>query len=190
MSYLIYQVLKLKEFLLAAGVSGILMMAAFLFAAARPKQGMKEYGWQALFFSVKGKDMVYLAVLMLQVLFAVSAVLGQVTVERIHLLVLAALCLLRILLLPGAVSAVADAGSAVLTAAMLMADNLLAGFLRQAGRDWWITVMHVFLCIFIVEFALYSFFRGLQRLLQIREKGGVLMGIRMLAGRRRRRADE
>ncbi len=190
MSYVIYQVLKLKEFLLLTGISGIAMMAVFLFAAARPKSGMKDYRWQALFFTLRGKDVWYLSVLVLQALFALSAVLGQVTVERIHLLVLAALCILRILLLPGVVSAAADAGSAALTAVMLMADNLLAGFLRQAGRDWWITVMHVLLCMFIVEFALYSFFRGLQRLLQIREKGGVLTGIRALTGRRRRRADE
>lgn len=189
MSYLIYQILKLKEFLMAAGVAGIVMMTGFLLLAARPKKGMKQYGWQAMFFSLNVRDIWYLAVIVMQLLFAWSSVAWQVTIERIHITVLAALCLMKILLCPGLVSAVTDMGSAVLLAAMLLVDNLLTGFMKQAGRDWWIGAMHILLCVFIAEFALYYFFRGVQQLLRAKGKDGVLLGIRWPAGNRRRKID-
>lgn len=189
MSYLIYQILKLKEFLMASGAAGIVMMTGFLLLAARPKKGMKQYGWQAMFFALNVRDIWYLAVISLQLLFAWSSVAGQVSIERIHIMVLAALCLMKILLRPGVVRAVTDMGCTGLLAAMLLVDNLLAGFIKQAGRDWWIRAMHVLLCVFIAEFALYYFFRGVQQLLRAKERGGALFGIRWPVRNRRRKAD-
>ena len=189
MSYLIYQIVKLEAFLIAAGLAGIVMVTGFLLLAVRPKRGIKQYGWQALFFSMGLRDIWYMAVLVLQLLFAWSSVAAQVSIDRIHVVLLAVLCVLKILLRPGLASAFTDVGSNVLMIVMLLADNLLAGFMKQAVRDWGIRGMHILLCVFIVEFALYCFFRGLWQLLKAKGEDGVRLGIRWQAGRRRRRTD-
>ena len=43
MGMLTYQILKLKEFILTAGVMGLFLMLAFLVMAVRPKRGMAHY---------------------------------------------------------------------------------------------------------------------------------------------------
>lgn len=191
MSYLIYQTAKLKEFMAASGMAGIIIMTGFLLMAVRPKRGMKQYGWQALFFSMSIRDIWYMAVIILQFLFAFSSVAAQVSIDRIHVVLAVVLCILRIILKPGIAGILTDMGSAALILIMLLADNLLAGFLKQSVRDWGIRGMHMLLCIFIVEFALYYFFRGLWQLLKAKGRGrdGVRLGIRWRAGRPGRRAD-
>lgn len=189
MSYLIYQTAKLKEFIVASGIAGVIIMTGFLLMAVRPKRGMRQYGWQALFFSMGIRDIGYMAVITLQFLFAFSSVAGQVSIDRIHVVLAAALCILRILLKPGMVGIFTDMGSTALILIMLLADNLLAGFLKQTVRDWGIRGMHMLLCIFIVEFAMYYFFRGLWQLLKAKGREGDRLGIRWRGGRPGRRAD-
>lgn len=192
MSYLVYQILKLDAFLIGAGLTGAAMMVVFLLWAVRPKRGPAQYRKQAFFYGLTAADVAYLSAAALQAVFAASAVLGQVQIERIHLYTVAALWLVRTGAKPVPVPALVDAAYSVLMTVVLLVCNLLAGFMGQTGGDLWIWSMYGLLNLFVIELALYYFLYSLRPLLREREEGpgglpfGVkLPALKLRAGRRK-----
>lgn len=166
MSYLIYQILKLKEFLMAAGLTGLVMMTVFLLWAVRPKKGVIHYKGQGFFFQQGMGDILYLNSAALQLIFAVSSLVGRVSIDRVHIVLLAAICLMKAAAKPRIVWIAADTGYSVLLVILLLVNNMLAGFIWQTRADMWARMMYYLLCIFILEFAVYYFFKQLQNLLK------------------------
>lgn len=165
MSYLIYQILKLKEFLLASGLAGMVMMILFLLWAVRPKRGIAQYGGQGFFFGQGLRDILYVNGAVLQLIFVLSSLLGKVSVDRVHIVLLAALCLLKLLAKPQIIWMIADAGYSVLLLLLLLVSSMLDGFIWQSSADIWARMMYYLLCIFIAELSIYYFFKQLQNLL-------------------------
>lgn len=170
MSYLIYQILKLKEFLITVCLAGLVMMIVFLLWAVRPKRGIVQYGWQAFFFRQGGRDILYLNGVVMQLIFAVTSVIGKVSIDRIHIVLLAAICLLKFVSKPQVFWAAADICYSGLLFLLLLVNNMLAGFIWQTRTDQWARTMYLLLCIFIVELAVYYFFKQLQHLLEKKER--------------------
>lgn len=166
MNYLIYQILKLKEFLIASGITGLVLMVVFLLWAVRPKRGLMWYGGQAFFFRQGVRDILYLSGAGLQLIFAVSSLLGKVSIDRIHIVLLAAIGFLKLLVHPQIIWTIADIGYSMLLLVLLLVNNMLAGFIWQTRADMWARTMYYLLCIFIMEFAVYYFFKQLQNLLR------------------------
>lgn len=164
MSYLFYQILLVKEFIIGTGIAGIVMMVGFLLLAVRGKRGFKHYGLQALFFRRNGGEMLFLSCAVLQFVMVVSCVLCGVSLERIHLLILALLCLVRFLAVPELGILFGDMLHMVLLTVALLAGNLLSGYIRQSSQDVWFLTMYWLLNIFIVEYAVYYFMRSIQLL--------------------------
>ena len=170
MNYLIYQILKLREFLLASGLAGMIMMILFLLWAVRPKKGIVQYGGQGLFFGQRMRDILYINGAALQLIFALSSLVGKVSIDRIHMVLLAAVCLLKLLAKPQILWMIADAGYSMLLLALLLVGNMLDGFIWQTRADMWARMMYYLLCIFIAEFSVYYFFKQLQNLLNKQQR--------------------
>lgn len=170
MSYLIYQILKLREFLIAGCLSGLVMMIVFLLWAVRPKRGIAQYGWQAFFFQRDVRDILYLNGAVMQLIFAVTSVAGKVSIDRIHIVLLVVVCLFKFLMKPQILWTAVDMGYSGLLLLLLLVNNMLAGFIWQTRTDRWARTMYFLLCIFIVELAVYYFFKQLQHLLEKTEK--------------------
>lgn len=168
MNYLIYQILKIKEFLMAGCLVSLVMMIVFLLWAVRPKRGISQYGWQAFFFRQGFKNMLYLNGCILQLLFAVTSVVWGVSMNQIHMVLLAAISVLKLLARPNLFWAAADAGYGGLLFVLLLVSNMLSGFIWQSRTDVWARVMYYLLSVFIIELAVYYFFKQLQHLLEER----------------------
>lgn len=164
MSYLFYQVLLVKEFIIGAGAAGVCMTVGFLLLAARGKRGFKHYGVQALFFRRNTGEMLFLSCAVLQFVMVISCIVCRVPLERIHLLILAALCAVRFLAAPEAGIFWGDMLHMGLLVIALLAGNLLDGYIRQSSQDIWFLLMYWFLNIFIAEYAVYYFIRSIQLL--------------------------
>ncbi|MCD7807493.1 MAG: hypothetical protein LUH19_09190 [Lachnospiraceae bacterium] len=162
MSYFIYQILKLKDFLAWSGVVGLLFLIVSLVWAVRPKRGPLHYGPQAFFFRRSVRETLYLAGTILQLTFVVSSVAGQVTIERIHLYLAVALWLEVTVAKPGVKSSLANAAYLDFAVVVLLICNLFAGFLNTIAADIWLRLMYVLLNVFALELAFYNFFRCIQ----------------------------
>ncbi|MCD8078468.1 MAG: hypothetical protein LUE63_08890 [Lachnospiraceae bacterium] len=181
MSYLIYQILKLRAFLLGTGVAGLLLMIVFLIWAVRPKRGPMHYGLQSFFFHLTLRDTVYLSSTLLQLLFALSMVTSRATVERIHLYMIVGFCLVKFVTRPGIPSLALDAVYSVLLTVLLLVCNLFGGFLNQSEADLILVCMYGLLMLLTVEFSIWYFVRCLRVL--TKERATPARTLRGLVGR-------
>jgi len=164
MSYLFYQVLLVKEFMIGTGIAGIMMMIGALLLAVRGKRGFKHYGIQALFFRRNAGEMLFLSCAVLQFVMVISCIVCKVPLERIHLLILAVLCVIRFMTVPEAGVLFGDMLHMGLLVIALFAGNLLDGYIQQSSKDVWFMMMYWLLNIFIAEYAIYYFMRSVQLL--------------------------
>ena len=165
MSFLTYQVLALKEFILTAGIMAAVLMVLFLAMAVRPKRGAAHYGIQALFFRQTWKESAYLAADVLQLAFAVSCLVCRTELQTVHILTAGALCLVKLAALPHALSFLSDLLYTAFLILTLLASSLLRGFMGQASFDPWLMAVYWMLQIFILEYAVYDFLHSFQMLL-------------------------
>lgn len=170
MSYLVYQILKMKDFLIWAGLAGLVLMIVFLLWAVRPKRGPSHYGAQAFFFRRRAWDIVYLNGTILQLLFVLSSVFGQVTIERVHLYLAASFCIIKLMGKPAWVPVLWDVGYTIFMPAVLLVCNLFAGFMGQTGTDFWILSMYGLLNLFSIELSVYYFLKCIQHMTAEPEK--------------------
>lgn len=164
MSWLFYQILLVKEFIIETGIAGCVLMTGFLLLAVRGKRGFRHYGIQAFFFHRNVGEMLFLSCAILQLMMVLSCVLCGVTLERIHLLILAVLCVIRFLSVPELGILTGDILHTGLLITAMLAGNMLNGYLRQSSHDIWFSLMYWFLNIFIIEYAVYYFMRSIQLL--------------------------
>lgn len=184
MGMLTYQILKLKEFILTAGVMGLFLMLAFLVMAVRPKRGMAHYGFQAFFLNRSRKETLYLSASFLQLAFAVSCLVCRTELATAHLAAAGALCLIKAAALPSAVSILSDILYSVFLVLALLASGLLDGFLRQTSGDPWLLAVYWLLQIFILEYAVYECAHSLQVLLG---RSRLFEGMKIRRERRRKK---
>lgn len=189
MSFLSYQVLALKEFILTAGIMGAVLTVLFLALAVRPKHGAAHYGIQAMFFRQTWKETLYLAADVLQLAFAASCLLCRTELQTAHILAAGTLCLIKLAVLPHLISFLTDALYTAFLILTLLASSLLRGFMGQASFDPWLMAVYWMLQVFILEYALYDFLHSFQVLLG-RESLDREAGRRKERRSRRRRAQK
>ena len=165
MSFLIYQILQLKEFMLTACILGAFTMLFFLVLAARPKRGPADYGIQAFFLHRTWRETVYMSCSILQGAFALSCLVCRTQLSTAHLLLAGSLCVVKAVMLPNAVSFLTDVLYTSFLIAALLAANLLAGFMQQVSSDIWLRAVYWLLQIFILEYALYDCVHSFQVML-------------------------
>ena len=165
MSFLIYQIVKLKSFIITASVLGILLMLTGLVLAVRPKRGLGDYGMQAFFLHRDYKECLYLSCTLLQLAFAVSCLVSGTELSTIHLLLIGALCIGKAAAFPSPISFVTDVLYSVFLVFVLLASNLLHGYLQQISGDAGLLVVYWLLKIFILEYALYDSLHSVQVML-------------------------
>lgn len=184
MSMLTYQILKLKEFILTAGIMGVFLMLAFLVMAVRPKRGMAHYGVQAFFLNRSNKEILYLSASFLQLAFAVSCLICRNELSTAHLMAAGLLCVLKAAAVPSVVSVLSDILYSVFLVLALLASNLLHGFLQQSAGDAWLLVIYWLIQIFILEYAVYDCLHSTQVLLG---RNRIFAGVKLRRERRARK---
>ena len=165
MSFLSYQILQLKDFILCSLGLGFVLMLSFLVMAVRPKRGPAQYGIQAFFLNRSNKECIYLSCSFLQLSFAVSCLICRTELTSAHLMLAGALCVVKLCMLPSLLSFAADALYSVFLVFSLLAAGLLEGYLQQGAFDAGLLAVNLLLRIFILEYAVYDMLHSIQVML-------------------------
>lgn len=169
-NYILYPILELKGYIVITVIFLFLLTLLVLYLMARKKSGMEAFEWQALFLGRTRREIVWIALGISQVTFVLASVFFFVPMGTVQFAALAFLCAAKGILglSPGSIPGEAVFGG--LTAAALMAGNLLIDYMKETGMDLYILLIWAMLCLFVIQYSFYYFIKGLERMLQQHER--------------------
>lgn len=171
-SYILYPVLELQNYIRVMLCLLILLTAFVLFFMGRKKGGIADFKWQALYFGRSARELWLMAFGASQMCFVIAAALFPETMGTVQITALALLCAVRGILGLSLQGLAAEAIYGLLMGAALTIENLLRDYMRETGVELYIGVIWALLALFIVQYSIYYFIRGLERMLQRHEKAG------------------
>lgn len=169
-SYILYPVLELQNFIWL--MLGLLFLETVLvlFFMGQKKRGIGDFKWQALFFGRSVRELLLMALGASQMCFVIAAALFPESMGTVQIAALAVLCAVRGVLGLSLQGIVSEAVYGLLMGAALMIENLLRDYMQETGVELYIGAIWVLLAVFIVQYSVYYFIRGLERMLQRHEK--------------------
>lgn len=171
-SYILYPVLELQNFIRAMLGLLFLVTALVLFFMGQKKRGIGDFKWQALFFGRSARELWLMAFGAAQMCFVIAAALFPESMGTVQITALAVLCAVRGILGLSPQGFVSEIVYGLLMGAALMIENLLWDYMQETGVELYIGVIWALLALFIVQYSIYYFIRGLERMLQKHEKAG------------------
>lgn len=168
--YIIYQILELRGFILLLLAVMFLFTVFLFFSMGKKKQGMRDFKWQMLFLGLSYREILLLALGISQVCFVSSVILFSSSVGLIQITAIAILCILRGIIGLSPAGFLGEMIYGVLSVAALFIENLLRDYMRETGVELYIGVIWGLLSLFILQYSIYYFVKGVERILQQHEK--------------------
>jgi len=168
-NYLLYPIVELKGFIILSVLLLFLTTGLVLFLMGRKRQGIISFGWQALFLGRTKRELLWMCLGLSQMAFVLAMIFFFTTIGRVQLTAWALLCVAKGLVglsISGFFSEVFYGG---MTAAALLTGNLLIDYMEDTGLDLYIFLVWALLSLFVIQYGLYSFVRGLERMLRQHE---------------------
>lgn len=169
-NYLLYPVLELKGFILLCVGALFILTFLSLYFMGRKKSGMGDFGWQALFFCMTGRELVWLTLGISQICFVFSIIFFAVPMGLVQITALTLLCVLRGVLELSAVGLAGEILYGLMTGAALFVENLLRDYMAETGVEIYIGLIWGLLCLFVLQYSIYYFIKSLERILLRHEK--------------------
>ncbi len=169
-NYILYPIVELKGFIILSVIFLFFCTALVLFFMGRAKAGMEAFRWQALFLGRTRREIIWMSMGISQIAFVVSTVCFFVPMGTVQITALALLCVMKGILglsLGGFIGELVFGG---LTGTALMAGNLLMDYMKETGVDVYILLIWAMLSLFVIQYGIYFFIKGLERMLQQHER--------------------
>lgn len=171
-NYLLYPVLELKGFILFSMGALFFLTVCSLFIMGRKKDGIGNFGWQALFFSLNRREIFRAALGISQVCFVFSIILFKVPMGIVQIAALGVLCLTRGLLELSLTGFAGEILYGLMMGVALFVENLLRDYMEETGTDLYIGLIWGLLCLFVLQYSIYYLIKGLERILRRHERAG------------------
>ena len=169
-NYILHLILELKGYIILSVAAVFALTVMTLIFMGRKKQGMEDFGWQGLFFGRSRRELCLMAFGISQVTFVFSMVFFFVPVGTVQIAALAALCVAKGLLGLSASGFLGEVFWGCMTGAALMTGNLLLDYMEETGTDPYIWLIWALLSLFVLQYSIYFFIKGLERMLRRHEK--------------------
>lgn len=168
-SYILYPVLELQNFIRV--MLGFLIIATVLvlFYMGQKKRGIGDFKWQALYLGRSARELWLMAFGASQMCFVTATALFPESIGTVQITALVILCVARGILGLSLQGFVSEIVYGLLMGAALMIENLLWDYMQETGVELYIGVVWALLALFIVQYSIYYFIRGLERMLQRNE---------------------
>ncbi len=166
-NYVLQAVLELRGFiLLMVAIFIFLSMSTLVFMGKR-KPGIGSFGiWEALLISSNQRGLCQLSLGFLEIGFVAALLLKPAPMGRGQLILLILLCLSQGCIGWSVESLLAELLYGMMAAAALTAGGLLHDFMAETGFDWYILVIRILLSGFMIQYSLYHFVKGVERILR------------------------
>ena len=171
-NYVLYPVLELRHFIRIMTGTLVLMTLFVLFLMGQRKRGIGDFKWQALFLGRTPREMWYMAFGAAQVCFILSVTLFSGSMGTVQIAALGLLCIAKSILGLSVQGFFGELFYGGLMGAALAIENLLRDYMRETGVELYIGTIWALLALFIVQYSIYYFIRGLERMLLRHEMAG------------------
>ena len=171
-NYLLYPVLELKGFILFSMGTLVFLTVCSLFIMGRKKDGIGDFGWQALLFGLNRRDIFRVALGISQVCFVFSSIVFKVPMGIVQIAALAVLCLVRGLLELSLAGFAGEILYGLMMGTALFVENLLRDYMEETGAELYIGLIWGLLCLFVLQYGIYYLMKGLERILRGHERVG------------------
>ncbi len=169
-NYILYPIVELKGFIIFSVIFLFFGTAMVLYFMGRAKAGMEAFRWQALFLGRTRREIIWMCLGISQIALVVSTICFFVPMGIVQITALALLCATKGFLglsLGGFMGELLFGG---LTGTALMAGNLLMDYMKETGVDVYILLIWAMLSLFVIQYGIYFFIKGLERMLQRHER--------------------
>ena len=169
-NFILYPIVELKGFIIFSVIVLFFSTVMVLFFMGRTKAGMEAFRWQALFLGRTRREIVWMCLGISQISLVVSTVCFFVPMGIVQIAALGLLCVVKGILglSPGGFFGELVFGG--LTGTALMAGNLLMDYMKETGVDVYILLIWAMLSLFVIQYGIYFFIKGLERMLQQHER--------------------
>lgn len=169
-NYILYPIVELKWFIVFSVILLFFGTAMVLLFMGRAKAGMEAFRWQALFLGRTRREIVWMCLGISQIAFVISTVCFFVPMGNVQITALALLCVARGILGLSPSGFFGELLFGGLTGTALMAGNLLMDYMNETGVDLYILLIWAMLSLFVIQYGIYFFIKGLERMLQQHER--------------------
>lgn len=172
MNNILYPILQLKEFIIIS-VAVLAVLSVFVFIAmGRGERGLNDFGWQMLFPGLNKRELLYVALGVSQICLILSLPVSDSSIGEVQIVALVLLCLLKGICGLSITGFLGEAFYTVLMGAALSIGNLLRDYMRETGIEFYIGTIWILLVLFITQYSIYYFLKGLERMLRKHETKG------------------
>lgn len=169
MNNILYPILELKEFIIIS-VAVLAVLSVIVFAAmGRGERRLDRFGWQMLFAGLNKRELLYVAFGISQICLIVSLPVSDSSIGVVQAAALAAICILKGICGLSLAGFFGEVLYAVLMGAALSIGDLLRDYMRETGIEFYIGTIWILLVLFVMQYSIYYFLKGLERMLRKHE---------------------
>lgn len=168
--YVLYPVVELRGYIILTVVLLFLLTAAVLVLMGRRRRGLETFQWQAVFLGLSKREILWMAMGLSQIVFVAAMIFFFDSVGTVHLAALAILCVVKAVLGLSFTGIIGEVVYGGLTGVALLTGNLLLDYMNETGLDVYIFLIWVLLSLFVLQYSVYYFIKGLERMLWRHER--------------------
>lgn len=171
-NYILYPIVELRGYIILTVMVLFLLTLLVFYMMGKKKSGLGRFGLQSILFNRTRREVLWMCLGISQVTLIFSVIVFFVPVGTVQITALAFLCVGKGLLglsFPGLVGELVFGG---LTGTALMTGNLLMDYMKETGTDMYILLIWGLLSLFVMQYAVYFFIKGMERMLRQHERAG------------------
>lgn len=172
MNNILNPILELKAFIISSVAVLVLLTLVVFVAMGRKRDKLDRFGWQMLFLGLNKRELFYLAFSISQICLIVSLPVSGSSVGVVQAVALLSVCVLKGICGLSLTGFLSEIFYTVMMVAALFIGNLLRDYMRETGIEFYIGTIWSLLVLFIIQYSIYYFLKGLERMLQKHEKKG------------------
>lgn len=172
MNNILYPILQLKEFIIISAAVLVILSVLVFIAMGRGERGLNDFGWQMLFAGLNRREILYVAFGISQICLIVSLPVSDSSIGAVQAAALVLLCVLKGICGLSVTGFFGEIFYAALMGAALSIGDLLRDYMRETGVEFYIGTIWLLLVLFIVQYSVYYFLKGLERMLRRHETKG------------------
>ena len=171
-NYLLYPIVELKGYIILTVAVLFLLTVIVIYMMGKHKSGLGKFGFQSILFNRTTREILWMSLGLSQVTLVFSIIIFFVPVGTVQITALALLCVGKGLLGLSFTGAVGELVFGGLTGTALMAGNLLMDYMKETGADLYILLIWGLLSLFVMQYVVYFFIKGMERMLRQHERAG------------------
>lgn len=159
-------VLELRGFIICSALAIAVLVIWVIVMMGRRKQGIKDFGLQAMFYARTWRELLCMALSISEVTFVLSVCIWGTEMGTVQIATLGLICIIRGIIELSIAGLISELLFGISEGMALFLGGMLLSYMKQTGTDWYILVIQILLALFVTQYAVYHIIRSTGRILK------------------------